>query len=561
MNKELRERWEISGRRSYLLEYYSKIKSGEIVAGRELKQQLKNLIADLENPDYIYDTWDAETRIEYIERFCKHTKSPFHGMPFVLELWEKALIEAFYSFKWAATGLRRFKKLILLIARKNGKSTLCAALALSEFMCGGGGVDIVCSSNDDAQADIIFQEIDNMRERFDPKGKRTHKNLRGIFHLQNKSTIKKLSDRTRNKEGRNIDAAYVDEAHEMQTNVIGKSIEQSQSTKDEPILFVISTEGFVNDGYLDSELKYAREVLAGDIEDPTILVWLYTQDSENEIWQDESGWPKSNPNLGVTKKVDYIRDQLRKAQHNKADRIFTLAKDFNIKQNNAQAWLLESEYTNEATFNIEDLRNTIGIGGVDLAETTDLCSAKAMIMRPGSNLKYIVQKYFIPEAKVEAGEIEDKKNYLEWARQGLIEVTPGNENDFSLITAWYVQLYKTFGIRMYKVGYDNALAKFWVKEMDDLGFDMVRINMEKHTLSSPMKLVEADLRSKLINYNNNPIDKWCFGNTAIKIDGLGLIMPIKINDQRNLRIDGSLSQIICHAVYTQFRTEYLSLVR
>lgn len=545
----------------WLREYRDKIRAGEILVGRELTQQLDNLIADLESPEYTYDTRDAEFRIEYIERFCKHTKSPFYGKPFVLELWEKALIEAFYSFRWTDTGLRRFKKLILLIARKNGKSTLCAALALTELMCGSGGTDIVCSSNDDAQADIIFQEINNMRERFDPKSKRTHKNLTGIYNLKNKSTIKKLSDRTRNKEGRNIDVGILDEVHEMKTNVIGKTIEQSQSTKDEPVLFMITTEGFVNEGYLDSELKYARQVLEGELEDPTILPWLYTQDSETEIWQDERTWQKSNPSIGLIKKPQYLRDQLRKAQQDKAERIFTLAKDFNIKQNNAQAWLLESEYTNEATFNIEDLRNTVAIGGVDLSETTDLTCAKAMILRPGSNTKYVLSRYFIPESKIEAGELEDKKNYLEWARQGLVEVSPGNENDFSRITAWFVMLYKTFGIRTFKVGYDNALAKFWIREMEELGFPMERVNMDKNTLSNPMRLVEADLRHRLLNYNNNPVDRWCFGNTAVKIDSLGLIMPVKVNDMRNRRIDGAVTQIICHAVYTRYRSDYLNLVR
>lgn len=547
--------------RSWLLEYRRAIRAGEIVAGQELIQTLDNLVADLENPEYVYDTRDADLRIEFIERFCKHTKSPFHGMPFHLELWEKAIIEAFYSFKWKATGLRRFKKCLLLIARKNGKSTLCAALALTEFMVGAGGVDIVCSSNDDAQADIIFVEIDNMREQMDPRGKRTHKNLRGIYHLRNKSTIKKLSDRTRNKEGRNIDAAYIDEVHEMETNTIAKSVEQSQSTKDEPIVWQITTEGFVNDGYLDKELKYARSVLAGDIEDPTLLVWLYTQDSENEIWQDESSWSKSNPSLGLIKKPQYIRDQLRKAQHDKTERVFTMAKDFNIKQNNAAAWLTESEYQNPAACRAEDFRGAVAVGGVDLSETTDLTCAKALIMRPGDNRKYVLTKYFIPESKVESGEIQDRKNYLEWAKQGLITITPGNENDFSLVTKWFVDLYKTYGVRFFKVGYDNALAKFWVDEMDGLGFDMERVRMDKYSLSNPMKLVEADLRSQLIVYNDNPIDKWCLGNTALKIDGIGMIMPVKVLDQKNRRIDGALALIIAYATYMRYRTDYLNLVR
>lgn len=544
----------------YLQEYRDAIRASEIIAGRELVQALDNLTEEMDNPDYFYDTGEAELRIDFIERFCKHTKSPFYGKPFILELWEKAFIEAFYSFYIAGTSLRRFTKAILLVARKNGKSTLVAGLSLAEFLCGVGGVDIVCSSNDDAQAGIIFEEINNMRERFDPKGKRTHKNLQGIYNLRNKSTIKKLSDRTRNKEGRNIDVGILDEVHEMKTNVIGKVIEQSQSTKDEPILIMITTEGFVSDGYLDHELIYARKVLEGAIDDPTLLPWLYTQDSESEIWQDESSWQKSNPSLGAIKKPKYIEDQIRKAQHDKAERIFTLAKDFNIKQNNAAAWLLEDEYGNPARLNIDDLRGCAAIGAVDLSETTDLTCSKAMIMRPGDSTKYFLTKNFIPEAKIAAGEAEDKKNYLEWARQGLIEVTPGNENDFDLITKWFVNLYQTYGIRLYKIGYDNALAKFWVTDMESTGFDMERVRMDKYSLSNPMRLVEADLRSRLINYDDNPITKWCLGNTALKIDNLGFIMPVKVNDLKNRRIDNALSMIIAYAVYQRYRTEYLSIL-
>ncbi|WP_096199505.1 terminase large subunit [Bacillus sp. FJAT-45350] len=551
----------IHGKHSYLLEYLNKIKSGEIIAGQELIQQLENLLQDLGSPDYIFDNTDSEFRIMFIEKFCKHTKSPFFGEPFLLELFQKALIEAAYSFKCSETKLRRFKKVILLISRKGGKTTLCAGLSNSEFFCGNGGADIVCSSNDDAQASIIFDEINSMREWSPALKKRSHKNQKGIFNLKNKSTVKKLSDRTRNKEGRNIDFAILDEVHEMKTNIIGKSIEQSQSTKDEPMLIMITTEGFVNDGYLDAELKYARKVLNGEIEDPTLLTWLYTQDSENEIWQDEKSWYKSNPSLGVVKKVSYLRDQLRKAQQDKAERVFTLAKDFNLKQNNATAWLAENEFINEATYKLEDFKNCVGLAAVDLSETTDLCCAKVLVMRKNDNKKYIITKYFIPEAKVVDGSVEDKKNYLEWARQGLIEVCPGNENDYSLITNWFVSLYKQYGIRIFKTGYDNWNAKYWIKEMEDIGFDTEKVGMDYNNLSNPMKLVEADLRSKLINYNNNPITRWNLGNTALKVNNLGQIMPVKVNDLQNRRIDGAVTLIILYAIYQRYKTEYLEMVR
>lgn len=564
----------VNGKHSYLIEYYNEIKAGRIIVGQDLWMQIEILIKDLDDPSYIYDTKDAEFRIKYIESFCKHTKAPFYGKPFILELWQKAVIEAFYSFKWSDDGyfnyygekalkkkLRRFKKLILLIARKNGKSTLCAALAKTELMIGTGGNDIVCSSNDDAQANIIFQEIDNMREQFDPNGKRTHKNLKGIFNLKNKSKIFKISDRTRNKEGRNIDGAILDESNEMEDNTIAKSIDQSQSTKDEPWFINITTEGFVNGGYLDDELKYARQVLNEELEDATLLSWLYTQDSENEIWQEEDSWQKSNPSLGTIKKKKYIKDQIRKAQQDKAERVFMLAKDFNIKLNNAAAWLTENEYINEETYNLEDFRGCIGLGAVDLSETTDLSCAKVLIIRKGDNKKFILTKYFIPEAKVEQGTAEDKKNYLQWARDGLIEVCPGNENDYSLITAWFVNLFKQYGIRIFKTGYDNWNAKYWIKEMEDIGFETEKVGMDFNNLSNPMKLVEADLRSKLINYNNNPITEWCLGNTALKIDNLGRIMPVKVNDLKNRRIDGAVTLIILYAIYQRYKTEYLEMVR
>lgn len=557
---------------SYLLQYHQAIQNGEIIAGMELIQQLDNLIADLKNPAFVYDTADAHFRISFIERFCKHTKSPFYGQPFILELWEKAFIEAFYSFKWSEEGylnyygekppkklLRRFKKAILLIARKNGKSTLCAALGLTELLCGSGGNDIVCSSNDDAQASIIFEEINSMREQFDPKDKRTHKNLKGIFNLRNKSKVFKISDRTRNKEGRNIDGAILDESNEMKDNVIAKSIDQSQSTKDEPWFINITTEGFVNDGYLDQELKYGRAVLAKEYEDETILSWLYTQDNEAEVWQNEKSWSKSNPSLGTIKKAKYIKDQIRKAQHDKAERIFMLAKDFNIKQNNAAAWLFREDILNENTFDLEEFRGAFAIGAVDLSKSGDLACARALMMK--GNQKFTVSHYFIPESKLDALSEKERKQYEEWLSKELITLSDGNENDFRHVTAWFVKLFKSYGIKFYKIGYDKWSAVYWVKEMEDLGFDMQRVDQIWGVMSEPMKLVEADLKSKLINYNNHEIDRYCLENTALTINSKMEIMPVKVQGQESKKIDGAVTIIIAYRIYIDNRTEFLELVK
>ena len=547
---------------TYLEQYREAIKAGEIIAGQELIQELDKLILDLENPKYYYDTTEAYIRIDFIETFCLHSKSPFYGKPFKLMLWQKAFIEIVYSFYITESKRQRFKKIILLIARKNGKSTLCAALAFAEMIIGNAGSDIVCSSNDDNQANIIYLEINTMREMFDPHNKRTWKNQQCIKNLKNRSKVFKLSDRTRNKEGRNIDFGILDESHEMKDNTIGKSIEQSQSLKINPKFINITTEGFINDGYLDKELEYARAVLNDEIEDDTLLPFLFTQDSEQEVFQNPSSHQKSNPSLYEVKQPSYIEEQLNKAKFNKADRMFTLAKDFNIKQNNAQAWLMKEDYTYKAVFNIEEFRNAVCLGAVDLSETTDLTCAKILLMKPGDKTKYVYTKYFIPESKIENNADRNAgADYLEWAKQDLIEATEGNDNDLTKVADWFYSLYKNYGITLLKCGYDQRFAKDFLNRMEDYGFECEMVLQNRNVMSNPMKLVEADLKSQILNYNENPIDAWCFGNASVSMDNLGQIMAVKINNQKERRIDGAVTTIILYEMFRRYRNEFSESVR
>jgi len=543
----------------YLVQYREAIRSGEIIAGQELIMELDKLIDDLDNPRYFYDTYEAYERIDFIEGCVRLTKSPFYGKPMRLMLWQKAFIEVLYSYKMADTGFDRFQDVLLLIARKNGKSETCAALGNTEMIVGPMGADIVCSSNDDTQANIIYDTIDAMRLMIDPKEKDTHRNQQCISCHISKSKVFKLTDRTRNKEGRNIDFAIIDETHEMKTNVIGKSIEQSQSLKDNPKRINITTEGFVNDGFLDDELRRFRAVLTGEdtgIAAERMLPWLYTQDSEAEIWQDESTWMKSNPTLGTVKKWDYLQRQIDKAKRSKADRMFVLSKDFNIKVSNSQQWLMEEDYVYPATYDLEDFRNCFALGAVDLSETTDLTCAKILLMRKDDKTKYIYTKYFIPESKLEKSpDAGFGARYPEWARAGHVSIHEGNENDLARVADWFYSLYTEYGIRLIKVGYDVKYAKEFLKRMDDYGFDCEMVAQNKLTLSNAMKLVEADLKSQLINYNENPVDRWCLGNASMEMDSLGNVMAVKINNQAGRRIDGAVTLIILYEIYRRYRTE------
>lgn len=542
---------------TYLVKYREAIRSGEIIAGRELIMELDRLIEDLENPRYIYDITEAHERMDFMENCIRLTKAPFYNKPMVLMLWQKAFIETIYSFKMAETGFDRFKKIVLLIARKNTKSETCSALATTEFFIGEEGNDIVCSSNDDNQASITYDSIDLMRMLIDPDDLDSKRNQRFILNKETNTKIFKLSDKTRNKEGRNIGFAIVDETHEMKTNVIGKSIEQSQSLKDNPKFFNITTEGFVNDGYLDDELKKCRAIING--EDDSLMAertlpWLYTQDSEREVWENEKSWTKSNPTLGIVKKWDYLREQVDVARTSKSDRMFVLSKDFNFKQSNSQAWLEENDYVYVSKFDLEEFRNSVCLGATDLSETTDLTCAKVLMMKPNDNTKYIHTMYFIPEMKLEkSADTSSGAKYVEWIQDGYMTVTEGLDNDLTKVADWFYQLYSEYGLRLIKCGYDQRFSKDFLDRMEYYGFECEMVLQNKDTLTNAMKLAEHELKAKLVNYNENPVDRWCLGNASMEIDNLGRVMCVKINNQASRRIDGAVTLIILYEMYRRYR--------
>lgn len=552
---------------SYLVEYRERIRLGEIIAGRELTRELDKLITELKDPRYKYDTKEAYMRISFMESLCLQSKKPYYMQPMKLLLWQKAFIEVIYSYKkWSdelGRYIKRFQDIMLLIARKNGKTTLMAADAHTDLRIGDGGQDIVCASNDDKQASLLWNEVDGMRKRIDPTGKWTHKNLSLIENIKNDTKIFKLSSKTHNKDGRNIDKAYFDESHDAEDDEIAAACQKSMSVKDEPMFINLTTEGFVNDGYLDKKLIYARKVLNDEIEDDTFLPWLYTQDSENEVWQDEQSWYKSNPSLGVIKKWSYLRGEIAKSKVEKSTRMHTLCKDFNIKQNNAQAWLMYEDYTYPTPiFDLEDFRGCIALGAVDLSATTDMSNAKILLMRPDDKTKYVYSHYWIPESKLT--DSDDKSagaEYVEWAKKELITINEGNEIDITQIADWFYRLYKDYGIRLLVCGYDQRFAKTFLSRMDEYGFECEMINQNRHVMSLPMKLVEADLKSRLINYEENEVDRWCLGNAAMEMDGLGNVMCVKVNNQAERRIDGAVTLIILYETFRRYRSDFMNMVK
>lgn len=556
---------------SYLLEYREAIRKGEILAGFEMVEELDNLIADLDDPQYRYDTEKANVIIFFIENCVKLTKSPFYGKPMKLLLWQKALIEVAYSFKIQSldTGewVDRFQEVLLLIARKNGKTELIAALELAEMILGRLGSDIICSGTNDSIASLCYDAVDTMRLLIDPENKDTWRNQKGIKCFANNNKIFKLSDSTRAKEGRNIDWAGIDEIHELLTDSIYKPIQQSTSTKPDFKIFMFSSEGFVNEGFLDSKTKEYRKIITGEDRSESAkrkLPWLYTQDSEAEVWEtNEKGinpaWQKANPSIGVVKTWSYLRDRVDEARGSKADRMFVLSKDFDFKVSNATAWLDKSDYDYTATFDLEEFRGTVCLGAVDLSETTDLTCAKVMLCRRDDRRKFTLSHYWIPESKL--AESDDKTagaKYEEWAQQGLLTICEGNDNDLTLVADWFFELQQKYGIRLLKCGYDQRFKRDWIQRMEYYGWvdkeDLVMINQSPDVLHTSNTQVEADLKDHLI-VGLNDMDKWCFGNAALKVNSQGKSLVVRIDNMKARKIDGAVASVILQETYNRYKID------
>lgn len=575
----------------YIEEYYSRVKNKEILVGRELMAQLDMLMYEIENAESLglkIETEESDKRIKFIETKCRHFEAPYAGKPFRLELFQKAFIEAIFAIKIYDDELkkyvRKYQDVLFLVGRKNGKTPLIGAICLAEWFCGEAGKKIMCASNDYDQADLMFQAINAMREESRELASVTRKNQTGMyfgnpkqrsrkgkFSYQNKGSIRKLSARAGAKEGRNLGVGAVDEVFEMEDDGLVMPIRQSLSTQDEPLYFELTTEGFTQNGYLDSRLVDARRVLKGELLRPRWLIWMYTQDSEHEVWQDEASWVKSNPGLGAIKKWSALRNLVEEAKTASSVRAFVLAKEFNIKQNNASAWLQEGDIANTAVFDLEMFRGCAYVGGTDISETTDLTNARAMFMRyegEGKLKKYMKTMYFVPESKADAVLDDNRLNpekldYWGLAKQGLVTVIPGSEVDVSYIVKWYYALYTEYRMVPFKIGYDDWMAKEFKKLVAGTFGQNVpeNINMDFKSLSNPMRSLEADLKAKNLIYDNNKMDIYCLKNTAVKLNNIGQVMPVKVQGQSKIRIDGTVGMVICYATFSRYRSEFLRLIK
>ncbi|MGE6500561.1 terminase large subunit [Bacillus wiedmannii] len=551
-----------------ILEYWYKIKNGQEIVSDKVRRVYKKLAADIGNSksEWEYNAKRANHAIEFVENFCKHSKGKMGGKPFLLEAWQKAMTAALFGFVHIIDGIRKYREFMLIVARKNGKSAWGSAIALYLMVADNEpGPEIVSAATKKDQAKIIWSEAKRMVKKSPILSKRIRTLVAEMLSDFNDGSFKPLSSDSNTLDGLNVHCSLIDELHAIEDKNLYDVIVDGMTAREQPISIITTTAGTVREGIFDIKYEEAERIINGyddpdGYKDERVLPIIYELDKREE-WTEESCWKKANPGLGTIKDLDQLRSKVEKAKANAMLVKNLLTKDFNIRETSTEAWLTFEQLNNTATFDIAELKPSYGIGGSNLSSTTDLTAAKVIFMVPDDPHIYVKQMYWLPEDLLEQRSKEDKIPYDLWYEQGLLRTTPGNSVHYKYVTEWFLEIRDEYRIYLPWIGYDRWSAKYWVEEMEGyFGKEaMVPVAQGKQTLSSPMKLLGADLESKLVNYNNNPIDKWCLSNTAIDIDKNLNIQPNKTKNQRR-RIDGTAALLNAYVILQEKRNDYLNMI-
>jgi phage terminase large subunit-like protein len=456
--------------KDYITKYAAAIKSGKTVTSAKVKKVYTGLARRIAKPSgqYVYDNDKAIHAIEFIERFCKHSiGSKFAGKPFILELWQKAFVSAVFGFVDKDTGLRQYREAMLIIGRKNGKSTLAAAIGLYLMLADGEpGAEIYSAATKRDQAKIIWNEARRMIRKSPALSRRVKCLVSEIKSEAYNATFKPLGNDSDTLDGLNVHGALIDELHAVKDENIYNVIVDGAAAREQPLTLITTTAGTVRENIYDKKYEYAANVINGveGFTDDQLLAVIYELDRRDE-WTDPKAWEKANPGLGTIKNTATLAAKVTRAKADASNVKNLLCKDFNIRETSAAAWLSFEDLNNTNTFSVTDLRPKYAIGGVDLSKNNDLTAAKAIFKVPDDPKVYVMSMYWIPEDLLQERVREDKIPYDLWHKAGLLEVCEGNTVHPKYVTQWFKSLQEQKNIYFPYIGYDGWSAKYWVEEM------------------------------------------------------------------------------------------------
>ena len=566
---------------NYILAYYQAIKEGTIVVGKWIRLLFERIVADLESRETYYNAKEADKAISWIEKHCFHTEGALATKPFLLELWEKAFVAAIFGIYDSKTNKRMYREILLVVARKNGKSLLAAAIIRYIWVLSGGyGSRAFCIAPKLEQANIIYdnvwamttldpefielrEAIQNSRDMHNrktmsdemlPKHRQSDLIIPGI-----NSTVKKLAWSAHKSDGFSPQISVLDELAAWpgdkglkQYEVMKSAMGAREIGDNPPLLLSCTTAGYINDGIFDEVMKRATRYLLGDSNERRILPFLYTID-DVEKWNDINELRKSNPNLGVSVTVDYLLEEIAIAEGSLSKKSEFITKYCNLKQNSSTAWL-STELVNKCCgdpLHLEDFAHSYCVAGVDLSQTRDLSCCTVAIEKGGE--LYIFAHFWLPAEKLEEATARDGVPYQAYISRGFLSLSGENFVNYEDCYNWLVSLVEKYEILPLQVGFDRWSATYLIQALERYGFKCDSV-YQGFNLYGVMMELEGLIEDGKIHIGDNDLLKMHFLDSAVKMDnerGRGRL--IKVNASRH--IDGMAALLDAMTVRQKWNDE------
>ena len=522
--------------------YAEDVVSGRVVACKYVIQACKRYLDWFSKYEFRPDK--ADRVINFISKL-RHFKGKHNNLPFLLLPYQKWIIYNIFGFYYPGTNKRVVNYVYIELARKNGKTALVAAILLYTLVADGeNGAEVQLLANSHKQALICFEMCSNFIGSIDRNNKYFLRYRDSIKFPKTKSTLQVLSSDSSGLDGFSSYAFVLDECHEQKDSRLFDVMTSSQGARENSLGIIITTAGFSKYGFCYSYRKTCLEILAGLKEDDSQFCAIYTLD-ENDDWQDENVWQKSNPSLEEIVTKDYIAQQVQKAKNNSSLEVSVKTKNLNLWCDSSETWI-GGDYIMSSTqkININDFSGQVCYLGVDLASVSDLTALSILIPNEEEDKYYFKSFYYLPQSC-----LTDNSNselYKLYKNQGFLTITSGNVTDYDYVLKDILKISQTLLIE--KIGYDAYNATQFCINATAEGLPMEPYSQALWSFNKPTKEIERLIKMGKVVIDDNPITRWCFSNVVLKTDFNENVKPIKGLDSQS-KIDGVISMVEALGIY------------
>lgn len=525
-------------------DYARSVIDGDIVAPMPVRLACERHLRDLRNPDFVWDAEEVRRRLVMC-RTLRHYKGPFKGRPFEPTPWQCFVIGSVFGWKLKRNGLRRFRKAFVMVPRKNGKTYLAASIAIMMLVSGGQlqrdgrfskepGAEVYFVATKEDQAKIGWTDCAKIVKRSPGFSAMLKVRVKEIRYEDQDSFCKPLGADSDSLDGLNPSCAVKDEFHAWKDRALNEVIDDAYGAREQPIDFIITTEGTLRDGVHDDTVAHLDNILRQAVSDESFFGIMWRPDDGDDVF-DERVWAKVNPNLGVSKSLEYMRERAARARMMPRELATFRTKQLNQRVNAAVQWidLQQWDAGNEA-IDVTKLRAMPCYAGLDLARKNDM-SALALVFGTAGGTIDVLFRYWMPEEGLRDRGYRDRAPYVEWAKAGILTVTEGNVTDFRQIEADIAELHAQYDIRSLR--YDPMHATdLALRLRDDHGIAVEEFLQTYRNYTPACSELDRLLAGAKIRHGGNPIARWNAKNATQRMGPSGNVMPCKLTSTG--RIDG-----------------------